>query len=1329
MLVAADSELDYQQIASTLAESPERFVISWAPTYSSAIEHVSGTAHDVVLLSNGLSAKTSVEFIDDTNRFLECPPIIVIFEQLDRASETAAMRAGASDCVALNDVSCTSLERTIRFSIERCRTAKSLRVSEDRYRTFVENSTEGIWRFELELPMPISLSERDQLIHLARHAFLAECNEAMAHIYGFVHPSSLVGMRFGEFFDVDDTAEHNYMRLLVRNQYRLVNTESFEVDRLGRPKYILHNLIGVVEDEMLSRIWGSQNDITARKQFEDDQAQLAAIVLYSDNSIFSLDVDGLLVSWNKAAEHLYGYGALEVIGRTVFFLGDDVWKAELNRIQERILIGERMPQFQTTHVTSFGNLVDVSVATSPIFSATNVVSGYSFIVRDIGEQKAAVSRLAQSEANMARAQHVAHIGSWELDLGNREQINANPLRWSDETFRIFGLEPGAVNVSNDLFLESVHPDDRDAVQSQLAQSVATNVHYSFIHRIIRPNGDVRLVHEMAQYFERESPHSLPKLIGTIHDITERSAADERIRFSSLLLAQVQNAIIATDLNGCVTYWNNFAETLYQWSADEALGKNIIELTVVPHEMQNVINMVANMAETGCQSGEALVHRKDGSTFPAHIVNTYFNDASGKVAGIVGVSIDITATKNTERLLTNAELEQRQLAEHLQLQRTSLAEAQSIAKVGSWQIESLWGTLTWSDETHNIYGISPSEFDHTYEGALAFVHPDDRAMVHAAFASSIENHTRCVIDHRIQLDDSTIKYVHQRCETHYDDNGVPIQTIGTVQDVTFTRLMMSSLAESEHKFRRIVETTHEGVTQVDERGTITYVNQRFCDMLGYSQDELMGRSAFDFVATANSVAARQMFLRRAIAGPEQFDREFIHKTGAPVWAIVSVSPLYDDDGAVIGSFSMTTDITDRKKADDELIRSKSDLLVAHANLEKRVADRTIQLQHATDEAERANAAKSVFLSRMSHELRTPMNSILGFAQLMEMDSPDEKQAVRLGHIIKSGQHLLELINEVLDLARIESGRLRVSSDTVSVEQCIQGAVDIIRPLCEKRGQHLIFDPELATNSYIHGDPQRLLQILLNLLSNASKFTNDHGIVMIGCEDVDEAQISIYVSDSGRGICDDNVHRLYQPFDRLDAAPTAIEGTGLGLALSRNFVELMGGSIHMQSVVDVGTSFHVALKRAPSELPLEVAIPSFDKEDGPKLEHVVLYIDDNLANLKLMEHVLTTQKQFNLVTATAGHRGVALASEMPIAVILLDLQLPDGSGEDVLAELKAKSATKEIPVIIVSADATPGQIKRLIDAGAYDYITKPFDLILLMKVLHECVGARPTGVHFT
>ncbi len=433
---------------------------------------------------------------------------------------------------------------------------------------------------------------------------------------------------------------------------------------------------------------------------------------------------------------------------------------------------------------------------------------------------------------------------------------------------------------------------------------------------------------------------------------------------------------------------------------------------------------------------------------------------------------------------------------------------------------------------------------------------------------------------------------------------------------------------------------------------------------------------------------------------------------------------DEAGELVVSFNaMLTEIEQRTRAleasNSAIAGAQSEVMRLNEQLEERVHERTMQLELANAElelameaAKKANQAKSAFLSSMSHELRTPLNAILGFAQILTSDSLPSTLAQKkefAGHILKSGRHLLTLINEILDLAKVESGAVTLSMEPVGLDEILAECRSMVEPIAAQRRVRVLFPG--PTGAAVMADRTRLKQVLLNLLSNAIKYNRENGAVVFDCV-ADGASVRLSVQDTGIGLRPEQVAALFQPFNRLGQENGSEEGTGIGLVVTRRLVELMGGAITVSSSAGVGSVFSIALRLTePLASALDgarmPAAPAPARAE-PRTSHTILYVEDNPANLKLVEEIVRFRPDLQLLSAPDGHLGIALAKAHLPDIILMDLNLPCVSGTDALRELRGDPRTAHIPVIALTANAMPREVERGLASGFHRYLTKPINI---------------------
>ncbi len=487
----------------------------------------------------------------------------------------------------------------------------------------------------------------------------------------------------------------------------------------------------------------------------------------------------------------------------------------------------------------------------------------------------------------------------------------------------------------------------------------------------------------------------------------------------------------------------------------------------------------------------------------------------------------------------------------------------------------------------------------------------------------------------------------------------------------------------------------GYCTISEQGLILQANLTAASLLGVTRAALIKKPLSQFIVKADQDL---YYLRRKklleTGEPQSFELQVVKNDGTQLWVHLAVTAAQDADGAP-ELRAVLIDITERKQV-------------------------TTELQMAMATAEKANLAKSDFLSNMSHELRTPLSAILGFTQLIESSSPSPtpSQKRSIDQILKAGWYLLDLINEILDLALIESGKLTLSMEPISLIEIVRECQSMIETQAQKHDISIAF-PRIKSPCFVNGDRTRIKQILINLLSNAIKYNKVGGTVVVSCIANSRGRIRICVEDTGEGLAADKLTQLFQPFNRLGNKALVEEGTGIGLVMTKRLIELMGGTIGVESTVGVGSVFWIELNLTAEPQPaavadaLSAATPrQFETDAKP---HTLLYVEDNPANLMLVEEIIARRPDIRLLSARDGIRGVELARESLPDVILMDLSLPGISGLHALGILRKDPATAHIPVIALSANAIPRDIEIGLEAGFFRYLTKPIKVNEFMDTL--------------
>ena len=821
------------------------------------------------------------------------------------------------------------------------------------------------------------------------------------------------------------------------------------------------------------------------------------------------------------------------------------------------------------------------------------------------------------------------------------------------------------------------------------------------------------------------------LIGT--DNTARKEAEAALLKAGALQSAIFNSAnfssIATDANGVIQIFNVGAERMLGYAAADVLNK------ITPADISDPQEVIARAKALSVELGtpitpgfEALVFkayrgiediyeltyiRKDGSRFPAVVSVTGLRDAENTIIGYLLIGTDNTARKEAEAALLKAGALQSAIFNSANF--SSIAtDAKGVIQIFNVGAERMLGYAA-ADVINKITPADISDPQEVIARARALsaelgtpITPGFEALVFKA-SRGIEDIYELTY---FRKDGSRFPaVVSVTALRDAQDAIIGYLLIGTDntarKQVEEERQKLDQRLRDQHFYTRsLIESNIDAIMTTDPRGIITDVNKQTEALTGCTRDELIGAPFKNYFT--DSILA-EAGINRVMSEGKVTNYELTARARDGTLTVVSynATTFHDRDRHLQGVFAAARDVTERKRFELEL------------------QETNVELKSAKSVAEKANLAKSDFLSSMSHELRSPLNAILGFAQLMESASPlpTDSQKESIAQILQAGWHLLKLINEILDLAVIESGKVSLSPEPVSLDEVISECKAMMEPQAQQRGIRMVF-PSFDLPQFVNADRTRLKQIIINLLSNAIKYNRDEGLVEVNWMFSSPERIRITVKDTGAGLSPEKLAQLFQPFNRLGQEAGGVAGTGIGLVVTKRLAELMGGILGVESEVGKGSEFWCEL--AASAAPRLIAHP--DEEDSSDTvgkpavmpngarHSTLLYVEDNPANMKLVEQLVARRPEIRLLTAVDGTLGINVARASQPTVILMDINLPGISGVDALKILRDDPATSHIPIVALSANAMPSDIQKGLEAGFYRYLTKPIKVKEFMDTLN-------------
>jgi len=1082
----------------------------------------------------------------------------------------------------------------------------------------------------------------------------------------------------------------------------------------------------IVRDSISDIVYmeGTLQDITAQKNAEtaskDADAKYRSIFENAVEGISSVDAAGHFLSINPAFSRMLGYDSVEEFMSTVAGFESHLYADAGCRDALWAILRERgfAKEFEARLRRKDGNVIWTSMNVQAIRNEDSELLHCNAMVVDITARKASEDALHEAELKYRSIFDNSIVGIFQAD-SKGQVISANAA-----VLRIFGYDQSDDVTSDPNFTERLYVDplDREKLWSGLQEHGFVE---NFELRCKQKSGKLIWVSENVRVVRGDTSEIL-FCEGTVTEITARKEAEEALaesrKFLQATIDALPSHLSVIDETGTIIAvnapWRNFGESYGVPGSRGEVGLNYLDVceTTGPKHKEFASKAAAGLraiiaGETESFDLEYPFDTPSESRWFIMRARRFPGEGPCRVAI---AHLDVTGRKRAEREILQLHREQALILDSVDVGIHGIDkdgkisfENSAATRMLGWQTGEMIGNIA-----HRVMHHSKTDGSH---------YPIEECPILSTLADGEVHHLGSEVFWRKDGTSFPVEYASTPVR---DESQRIVGAVVSFRDITQSLQSQRALEESEERYRDLFENAHDLIQSVAPDGSLLYVNRAWRETLGYTEAEIPSLSVYDIIHD-DDLQAFASLLHQAMAGDPHplIDVTLVTKEGRAIIADGSLSCSFRDGSPEAARFILR-DITERRQAHEALRESKDELEVRVQMRTAELAKANYELQAARDVADAANNAKSEFLSRMSHELRTPLNAILGFGQILEMRELDELERESIGHILKGGRHLLDLINEILDIARVESGRVDLSIEPIDIADVIAETVDMIRPLTAQYNVQLILKPNRLNGKRVLADQQRLKQVLINLTGNALKYNKDGGTVCISCEEAQDGIMRTKVADTGYGLSVEDIAKIFVPFERLRATETEIEGTGLGLTLSRRLVEAMNGSLGVESVCGQGSTFYVDLPIAPPQ-PEDATRDAAAQPDiqcsasapDAQATMTILSIEDNASNYVLIEAILRERPGVKLIGAMQASIGISLAQTHVPDLILLDMHLPDMTGADVLRSLKQDPHTASIPVVIVSADATNSHVERLLASGATAYLTKPLDVRQVLEIVDQ------------
>lgn len=773
----------------------------------------------------------------------------------------------------------------------------------------------------------------------------------------------------------------------------------------------------------------------------------------------------------------------------------------------------------------------------------------------------------------------------------------------------------------------------------------------------------------------------------IDDITKEKEKEEQLRVLSLIAEDNINAVIISDATGCITWVNKSFVKITGYTLEEVKGKKPGMMKGPDTSPETIAYLRKQIAAGNPFNCELLNYTKEGEKYWLRIQGQAIRNSKGELTGFFALEEDITRQKEDEEKLTEYESRFRKAFE----------------KIGDnvWEHDFSTGKTYFSNTKNHVLGYTLDEFTDNANLWWDRTYGDDRILLDQNDSKyrrgEIDHH---ILEYRIVHKDGSIRWVMDRgVVIEQSKDNKPLKIIGTHTDITERKQAEELLQREEQKYRSIIANMNLGLLEVDTEENVIFTNQSFCDMSGYEYEELLGkRASHIYVKEENIELIESKNEARKKASLHAYEIAVKNKRGQLRWWLISGAPRYNDAGDLVGSIGIHLDITDQKQLEIDLIEAR-------------------------EQAEESTRSKEVFLANMSHEIRTPMNAILGMTHQLTKTKLDSKQLFYLDTINSASENLLVIINDILDLSKIEAGKLNLECIGFEAKSVLSRAMQVMMHKAEEKGLSITNSIcDTALSPVLMGDPYRLNQVLLNLISNAIKFT-EKGCVDLSCTVIEDTSLNqvilIEVKDTGIGMDEMFVTNLFEKFSQEDVSVTRqYGGTGLGMSICKDLIELMGGEIIVQSKKGEGTSVAIKVEFAKGTMHDLPAKETFLINNDMLSNKKILVVDDNNMNRLVAKTILSN---FGAITLEAinGREAVDLLKQQDIDLVLMDIQMPVMGGMEATRIIR-KEVSQTLPVIALTANAIKGDNEKCLDGGMNAYLSKPFKEEDLLHIVSFWLG---------